>query len=215
MIRLIFAAALALGASAATAQDYFANSPAPGYYRVTGVALDDTLNVRAGPSASTADIGDLQPHDVGIEVLGTDPSGAWGRIIWQESMGWVAMRFLAPDPQPTLAGTAVPVGMYCGGTEPFWSIRLSAGSAIFSDPFGTSLPLTFQGARVAEGRPNWPAALSHTSPGGNTLTVIVPALCSDGMSDRDYGYAVMLTLMGPQPRFLDGCCQLQLESGSH
>ena len=59
-----FAAAFALICLAAPA---LSDSP-PTYWRVTDVAADDTLNVRAGPSATSPDIGDLPP-DAGNLIL--------------------------------------------------------------------------------------------------------------------------------------------------
>ncbi len=205
---IIFSAILCFAAGIAAAQ--------PGYFRVTGVAADDTLNVRAAPSASSADIGDLPPGTAGIEVLGTDPSGKWGEIAWQEGSGWIATRFLAPDELATIPGTALPNGLLCTGTEPFWSLRLGASGAVFSDPSGTALSLTLDGARVAEGRPAFPVALQHGGAEGGAMSVIRPARCSDGMSDSPYPYsAALIVQAGGTRRFLDGCCRLPLEAGSH
>lgn len=188
----------------------------PGYFRVTGVASDDTLNVRAGPSASSADIGDL-PHDAtGIEVAGTDASGDWGSILWEEGNGWIAMRFLAPDPVPTIAGTALPSGLLCTGTEPFWSLRMTAGSASFSDVAGANFTMSLTGAKVAEGRASFPVQLSHGGAASASVAIVQPATCSDGMSDRSYPYAVAYLINSAAgQRFIAGCCHLPLEVGSH
>ena len=79
-------------------------------WRVTDSVQKGGLNVRAAPDAGSADIGDL-PHDAtGVEVHGTDASGQWGQIIWQEGMGWISMRFLAPFQPATVTGTALPAG---------------------------------------------------------------------------------------------------------
>ncbi|MEM1386977.1 MAG: hypothetical protein AAF626_13050 [Pseudomonadota bacterium] len=199
--------ALILCASSAAAQ--------PGYFRVVGVAQNDTLNVRLGPSASTADIGDLSPNEVGVEVLGTDPTGRWGRIIWQDAMGWVSMRFLAPDPQPGIAGTSVPQGLVCGGTEPFWTLRLAQNSARYTDIVGADYTMPITLARVASGRPAWPALLAHAAPPNTTMTTITPALCSDGMSDRDYPYTATVVINeNGQQQFVEGCCSLPLGAGN-
>ena len=198
-------AALALFAAAPALAD-------PAYYDVTGVAADDTLNVRAEPSASSADIGDL-PHDAtGIEVIATDPTGDWGRIVWQEGNGWIATRFLAAASPTTLPGTALPAALQCSGTEPFWSMRFSETGAVYSDVAGTSLSLGFGGAAVAEGFASFPVALSHGAKGTGALSVVSTAMCSDGMSDRDYPYTVALVLhTGGAQRFLSGCCWLPLD----
>ncbi len=188
----------------------------PSYWRVTGVAPDDTLNVRADPSGSAADIGDL-PHDAtGIEVGAVDASGNWGRIPWQEGNGWISMRFLAPDPQPLIPGAELPQGLLCAGTEPFWSVRLSGGGASFSDMGGSSELLSLIKTFTPEGRGPFPVMLSHRSATAGSIAVIEPVDCSDGMSDFTYPWRVLFLLStSAGDRLMDGCCQLPLEAGSH
>ena len=188
----------------------------PAYYRVTGVAADDTLNVRAQPRAGSADIGDLPPDADGIEVMGTDASGKWGQIIWQEANGWIAMRFLTPDAVQHVAGTALPAGLMCAGNEPFWSMQFSVNSATYSDLGGAVYPMALQGARVAEGRANFPVQTGFTGADAASNALIAPAACSDGMSDRTYPWRIDLLLTGGGAgRYLTGCCALPLEIGSH
>ena len=188
----------------------------PGYFRVTGVAADDTLNVRSAPSARGADIGDLPPNAAAIEIAETDQSGKWGRIVWEEGNGWIAMQFLTPDNVPRITGTTLPAGLMCSGTEPFWSMRLSKDFANYSNLDGTSYAMSIQGARVAEGRPNFPVQIGHAGSGASSNVLIEPASCSDDMSDRSYPWRVDLLLSAESGgRFQTGCCLLPLEVGSH
>ena len=188
----------------------------PGYFRVTGVAADDTLNVRAGPSASSADIGDLPPDARGIEVAGTDASGNWGSIIWEEGNGWISMHFLAPDPVQKVSGTALPAGLLCTGSEPCWSLRRAGWSSSDCDISGAAYALTLTGALVAEGRPDFPVQVNHGGAAAASVGIVRPARCSDGMSDRVYPWTVAYLLnTAAGQRFLDGCCNLPLEAGSH
>ena len=188
----------------------------PSYWRVVGVAADDTLNVRAGPSASTADIGDIPPDAIGIEVDELDASGGWGRIVWEEGNGWLSMRFLEPDPQPQVSGTMLPVGLLCAGTEPFWSMHISAATATYSDLSGALAILTQEGARVAEGRMNFPVHIGYSGSGAAASALIAPDACQDGMSDRVYPWRIDLLLRaGANGRYLTGCCNLPLEAGTH
>ena len=188
----------------------------PSYWRVTGVASDDTLNVRQGPSASSADIGDV-PHDArGIEVGATDASGDWGRINWQEGDGWLAMRFLAPDPQPLIAGTELPQGLLCAGTEPFWSVRFSARSAVFEDMASTGDMLTLARSFTPVARGPFPVMMSHRTPESGSLAVIEPRDCSDGMSDLTYPWRILYLFSNADgDRLLDGCCRLPLDVGQN
>ncbi|WP_172294944.1 SH3 domain-containing protein [Pseudoruegeria sp. HB172150] len=208
MKRIALTLAAALLALPATAQ--------PGYFRVTGVASDDTLNVRAEPSADSADIGDLGPTATGIEVTGTNESGDWGRIIWQDGNGWISMNFLEPETLPAIPSTELPAGLLCGGTEPFWNIRYSETSALYSDIMGASVTMPIAGVMVAEGRPAFPVAITSGASGYGALAVIKPQICSDDMSDRDYPYSLTVILESEgKRRFLDGCCSLPLEAGSN
>lgn len=188
----------------------------PGYWRVTGVASNDTLNVRAQPDAGSADIGDL-PHDAtGIEVHTTDPSGKWGRIVWEESNGWIAMRFLEADPQTGIGGTTLPQGLLCGGTEPFWSMRYSDGGAIFSDFSAGAYSIGLTGAHTPQARGPFPVVMSHTGSTAASMSFVEPMDCSDGMSDRTYPWRILLLISNADgQRLLDGCCSLPLEIGSH
>ena len=189
---------------------------APEYYRVTGVAADDTLNVRAAPDGSSEDIGDLLPDTTGLEVLDRDDSGKWGRITWYEGNGWISMRFLEKDDIARIGQTTLPAGLLCGGTEPFWSIRFAETTATFSDITSNHSVLPLGDTLVAGGRPAFPAALRHRSDEAAALSILRPQACSDGMSDRDYGYSVVLLIRTLQGEgFYEGCCWLPLETGQH
>ena len=50
-----------------------------GYYRVVGVASDDTLSVRSAPSASAKKLTELMPYDTGIVI---DSCTKRGRTTW-------------------------------------------------------------------------------------------------------------------------------------
>lgn len=199
--------------SAFIAQFAFAE---PGVYKVVGVASDDTLNVRAEPNASSADIGDLAYNAQGVEISGTDTSGNWGSIIWEEGNAWVSMRFLAPDTHPVVAGTRLPTGLTCSGTEPFWTMKLSDSSAIYSSASGLNLALSLQGSRIAMGQSDYPLQLGFGSADAVATLLTRPQSCSDGMSDRVYPWSVDLLLnTSGGGAYLLGCCQLPLDAGSH
>ena len=97
----------------------------PDFYAVTGVASDDVLNLRAGPSVSSETIGQI-PHDAhGLRSLGcvglssygewvkmtevqrqTSRKQHWCKVEYRSVEGWVAARFLQEDsgepvPSPT------------------------------------------------------------------------------------------------------------------
>ena len=180
------------------------------------MAADDTLNVRAAPNASSADIGDLAYNASRLEVAGTDASGNWGRIVWEEGEGWISMRYLESDTVPSILGTTLPAGLTCGGTEPFWSLSMGSNTAFYTDIHDANYGLSLQATQVAEGFRTFPIIIQHTGGDAVTSTIIRPADCSDGMSDRTYPWQIDTILSTPtEKRFLSGCCHLPIESGFH
>lgn len=207
---LSFLFALALLPSIAAAQNM------PIYVKVVDVASDDTLNVRSLPSAKGEILGEI-PHDAtGIEVLAKDDSGKWAKINWQESHGWMSMRYLQEYDIEKIGSTALPSGILCGGTEPFWSLRLGNQGASYSDISGSVHLMAINGIRVAQGRPFFPLQLGLAGQTAGANAFIRPAQCSDGMSDVDYPYQLdFLISDGQEQTLLEGCCALPLEVGSH
>lgn len=105
----------------------------PLLYTVTGVAADDTLNLRETPAASAADVGDLAPLQT-VEILRLSADGKWGRVENYDAVGWVSMRYMALTPDTVGDGTALPSGMprhmQCSGAEPFWELAFNNGANI-------------------------------------------------------------------------------------
>jgi len=107
----------------------------PAIYQVTGISSDDALNVRSGPSTGYPAIGGLQ-NGAQVEVT-ADTGEGWARILHGEGNGWVAMRYLQPLP-----ASAMPDTLFCGGTEPFWSLTLEPdGSMVFTEAGQQSQPI--------------------------------------------------------------------------
>lgn len=186
-----------------------------GYYRVSGVASDDVLNVRAEPDASAEVVDTLAPDARPVEVLEVVAAagGEWGRVLASDANGWVSMRFLAGDDPQRFGGTDVPAGLQCIGTEPFWDLELQAGERMrFSavDIAEASLPLT--AGMAATGRNHRFAFVA--ADGARRMTAMIGRneRCSDGMSDRDYGWRVDLLVEGldgaASAASYEGCCML-------
>lgn len=91
-----------------------ADASGPDFFRVTGVAADDVLNIREAPDAGSAKIGEIPPDGDGVRNLGCQGGlsfaewqaaseaerqaaarSRWCRINYQGVEGWVAGRFLA------------------------------------------------------------------------------------------------------------------------
>lgn len=68
---------------------------APGPWRVSGVAGNDTLNVRSGPGTNYSVVMRLAPNATGIRRETCSGDGRWCRISHDCRSGWVAARFLS------------------------------------------------------------------------------------------------------------------------
>lgn len=186
------------GAGMALAQDL------PSAFRVAGVAANDVLNIRAEPSASAAVIGAIGPDDQAVEVIALSPDGRWGKVGLPEGNGWVAMRFL--DEMPQAEAHLIPRPLTCMGTEPFWSLRLLPEGADHASPESGTVALSL--TEEAVGREGFFFRLEE----GPTLirsVIVRRAWCSDGMSDREFGFSALMFSEAPDGNsVLAGCCTL-------
>ncbi|MGA0539534.1 COG3650 family protein [Neotabrizicola sp. VNH66] len=197
MIRAAFAVFLMCSAAQA--------EPFPAAYQVQGVAADDVLNIRAEPSASAPVLGALGPFDINVEVLRLSEDGKWGLVSLAEGAGWVAMRFLraTPPDDPSL----IPRPFRCVGTEPFWSLTLPArGGMEWSTPDTPRTDLTLTEEHVAS-----QGYLVRAKEGTTRIysLTVTREWCSDGMSDREFGFLAKLFIEQPDGNLLlSGCCTL-------
>lgn len=192
-----------------------ADAAEPGFYAVTGVASGDVLNIREEPDSNAAILESLEPGASPVEVLETVTKGGgeWGRVLAGDGNGWVSMRFLDPVDVPVLAGTEIPDGLSCGGTEPFWGARITAsGGIVFAPMDGPETALPIEKATNAVGRNTRFAVLARA--GETTARAMLARFesCTDGMSDRDFGWRIDLLLEKPgdasYPQLYEGCCRL-------
>lgn len=189
--------ALGLWATMASASEF------PALYRVTGVAGNDVLNVRALPSADAGIVGDYGAQQAGVEVTGQSEDGKWLRVNTDEGLGWVAARFLEPEGED--GDYLISRTLNCFGTEPFWSLDVIQGArATFSlmseEPqvFGAGL------MRRAAGRTD-----RYLLGFGQGAAVVSRAECGDGMSDRAYALDASVLLVGESLTLYAGCCSIE------
>lgn len=197
MIRLAFALWLALAAPAAA-------ETLPAVYRVAGVAAGDVLNVRAEPSAGAAILGAIAPGTGGVEVVRLSGDGRWGMVHTGEGNGWVAMRFLeaTPPEDPAL----IPRPLRCLGTEPFWSLTRALHGGTWSTPDAPEAKVAFPYEYAA---PEGYFAYAEDALGRGFQLIVTRETCSDGMSDRIYGFSARLFLAFREGnRLYSGCCTL-------
>lgn len=190
-----------------------APAPAPGFlpnlYDVTVVETWDRLNVRQAPDGQAKVVGTLPSTAKGIELLKRDASGKWGRVNVGEGSGWVALRFLKPQPS-VWKPAALPLALNCAGTEPFWSIRTVEKGLVFAEPDAAERQLSLRKVmdRGIEGEPTRGIVAGDDK--GRLTAFLRPAQCSDGMSDRGFALAVAVILDGQDmpSRMLSGCCSI-------
>lgn len=134
--------------------------------------------------------------------------GAWALIGQGDGDVWAAVDALTPAAPLMLPGSAVPAGLLCTGTEPFWSLRVGADEAELAAPDEQPVTLPVTSVRVAEGHRGWPVAVRI-----DALTAVIrPAACSDGMSDRTYPWSVdVVPAQGARGGLRSGCCRLPAE----
>lgn len=189
---------LTLCPALALAQDF------PAAYQVTGVAQNDVLNIRATPSASADVLGEIGPYGLNIEVLEVSADHKWGKVGLPEGNGWVAMRYLEPVPpqDPHL----IPRPLSCVGTEPFWSVSLYPRGAEFNSPDTGVVPMTVLQEAVS---PQGYYMRLEEGPTLNRTLIVTRAACSDGMSDRQFGFQTLMFVEAPDGNeTVTGCCTL-------
>jgi len=171
-----------------------------GLYAVKDVASNDSLIVRSSADAGSQDIGDIA-YDGQVRVIGFNDDGKWAEIPWAAHTGWVSMRFLRlVQAEPK----AILVALQCGGTEPFWSADVSQDAVLFQMMAGPQTTAPVDWAVPAAGRP----ADYITGFGAGSFTgVLRKEICSDGMSDIEYPWSIVLiNRTGSGPYVVEGCC---------
>lgn len=182
------------GMAAAQAQEL------PARFSVAGVAANDVLNVRAGPSARTEILDRLAPDQAHVEVVRLSGDRKWGMVAIPGANGWVSMRYLAAESLPV---DRMPRPMTCMGTEPFWSLGFTGGGATWREP-GVEQPITITSESVTPH--GWRVALRSASQAGWDVD-IRRGECSDGMSDRLFGFTTTISQASAGPIHM-GCCTL-------
>jgi len=182
----------------------------PALYDVVGVASDDTLNVRRGPDGSTEVIGSLSPHQQGVEIIAFSGDRRWGRTVFEGENGWVSMRFLELRAD-SWAANSYPLA--CHGTEPFWSLMLTENSAHYDSIAEGSEDLSVRWRTGSANNAYGSIAVGMSNATSNRVGLISRQICSDGMSDADFGWSFFLINANPgNPNLLTGCCSMDFSA---
>lgn len=206
-----FLSLVCIAASPALAQPAL---PLPQLYVVTGVAANDTLNIRQAPRASAEDIGDLQPGEA-TDVLAFSEDGKWAKVPGNEATGWVAARFLTLVPNATGNGTDLPYGMprhmQCEGAEPFWDADIRAGKSLTITDYSFDNPAPARHAMRGVSKPVNVGPYVYGFAAPPYAGVIRREYCDDGMSEIQYGWSIDLLEIGKDDVYMmSGCCTATL-----
>ena len=177
-------------------------------YKVVGVPAGDKLTVREEPQeggkpADWKEVANI-PADA-TNVLGTGRSKEINKQRWSEVAvgavtGWVNARFLAIADAPSDLKDAT---FDCFGTEPFWGVTLGPKEGELTEPESKSALTTAQ-VQPATAR-LFPLLyrLKNAKDQSLRATVTHQTWCTDGMSDYDYAFEVLLS---DDETFHQGCC---------
>jgi uncharacterized membrane protein len=171
-------------------------------YSVVGVRPGDALNLRTQPNPNAPIVLTI-PHDAtGLLLTGRRSTGDWVEVTYQRRRGWVNGRFLG-----LVSGRyEVPAFLDCSGTEPFWSISLSPGSARADLMFAQRRYL-FRITRFQQAMNRTDIAhITGAASRSTSMSLIVRReSCSDGMSDTNYPYSAVALISGVNT--IAGCCR--------
>lgn len=198
-IAIVLIACVVLGAMPAGAYET---------YKVVGVPAGDKLAVRAEPQeggkpSDWKEVASI-PADA-AQVLGTGRSKEVNNQRWSEVSvggvtGWVNARFITVGDLPPDLTKAT---FDCFGTEPFWGVTLGPKEGELSEP-DSKTALTTELVQPAMARA-FPLLYRLKNAKGQSLraTVTHQTYCTDGMSDYDYAFEVLLS---DDETFHQGCC---------
>lgn len=177
----------------------------PALYDVSNVAADDVLNVRTSPHTNAQIMDTLGPDRIGVEVLAFNDDRSWGMVHAGEYTGWVSMAYMTRQPDQH-GSNKLPVPMWCSGTEPFWFLEITGDNVVLDDPGMDSGAITMEREPVPD--------LLHSPRGvlvaGDMTGFVSREACSDGMSDRLYGWRIDFIRSGNGGAIpFSGCCSLQ------
>jgi uncharacterized membrane protein len=173
-------------------------------HRVTGVRLDDVLNVRRAPSSSSPVIGALSAQAAGVLVR--ERRGAWARVQRGTTQGWVAARFLTPFPTWSAYLPPDQGSWSCQGFEPIWTMRMTNGQIQWFD--GEELRAVMSEVRQAES--DLSISTFRFSARGNVIAVFYPSpFCTLPAKPSELAHYTHNMVLIRDAFVAHGCCTWQ------
>lgn len=184
-----------------------ADGSLPLYGLVIGIRSGQHLALREAPGGQAAVVAHLRAGSKDARLTGRTQNG-WRQVEIAGRLAWAPQRHLIPATAEDDHGQE----WHCGGTEPFWGLRLIGDKLRYTNLDGSeinSLAGLTELPGLLDGEPGAIKLLSST---GGRLSARIEAMsqrggqaCSDGMSDRNYPYYIR-ALIGRQN--FEGCCTL-------
>lgn len=184
-------------------------------FRVTGVKRSDVLNIRerVDDQATITQkkiLGQIPADDGGVYGSGATIQvgpARWYEVRYKNTRGWVNGRYL--EPVSSELERELESNLFCGGTEPFWSLKVERDAAELTRPdalparYTVAIREPFQDRKDA-------LAMRLVSETGPAISALVQhkEWCSDGMSDLEYAFEVRVIGLANGERPLHGCCSL-------
>jgi len=184
-------------------------------FRVTGVRRSDVLNIRerVDDQATISQkkiLGQIPANSSG--VLGSGASIMVGSTRWYEIhfkgiRGWVNGRFLKPT--SSRLDDEFQSNLFCGGTEPFWALRIEGDTAELRRPEGPPVRYKVAVREPFQGRDD-AIAMRFVSDSGTDISALIQnkEWCNDGMSDLEYAFEAHIVGLSDATTPLQGCCSL-------
>ncbi len=182
-------------------------------YEVTGVAENDTLNLRAevyahDNFAAAPVMGDAAHDATGLRATGRSyvlDGQVWRELYHEGDKAWANAAFLR---QTSLWPDAAEFS--CAGTEPFWDISFGEATGTLGAIDRPTVSIETTDWIAAAGRRDVRRYDLSVPAEGREMTAIVAHTqsCSDGMSDFDYAYSLYLSGMEPGALHA-GCCTVK------
>lgn len=184
-------------------------------FRVTGVNRSDVLNIRerVDDQASITKkkiLGQIPANSGGVLGSGATikvGTARWYEVRYKDTRGWVNGRYLQPISSELTS--ELQSNLFCGGTEPFWALKIENDSAELSRPDAPTAQYTVAVRESLQGR-NDALAMRLVSQTGPAISALVQhrEWCSDGMSDLEYAFEVRIIGLAGGEVPLHGCCSL-------
>jgi uncharacterized membrane protein len=171
-------------------------------FKVTGVTPKDSLNMRSEPHPQSLIVTKVPSDAKGLLLLSdiNNANKSWCKVKYQNHTGWVNRKFITED-----SGVFFGEDLQCLGTEPFWNVTIQNDKLIFNNPVNEKQVFTITKMSQSQNTTNrWFIEAENTNK-VKLQVFLIESSCSDGMSDNNYKYELLLH-RSQTGQTINGCC---------